>query len=132
MVRLRGLQPLFAGALFALCLLWAVTELRTALDRPHDPMAELEAEFEAFIPDIPARGEIGYLEPYVDGGSEAAVRLHYAAQYALTPRIIVAHVGPEFLIVTRGSAKPGGDPRLDGYLRILTLPNGHSLYRRFP
>ena len=94
-------------------------------------MTMQEAEFLPFVPDLPARGEIGYLEPF-RAGTESDVRLHYAAQYALAPRVIVARTGPELLIVPVGAENPSGDSRLDGYRRVRTLPNGHRLFRRFP
>jgi hypothetical protein len=56
--------------------------------------------------------------------------MHYAAQFALTPRVVVARTGPEFLIVARDTARPNGDPRLDGYHLAASLPNGHRLFRR--
>ena len=95
-------------------------------------MGELEAEFRPFALELPPTGEIGYLEPY--GGApvteEDALRMHYAAQYALVPRVIAGHIGPEFLIVARGMARPEGDPRLDGYFRVASFPGGHRLFRR--
>ena len=92
-------------------------------------MGELEAEFRPFALELPPTGEIGYLEPY-DGTTDDALRLHYAAQYALVPRVIAGHIGPEFLIVARGMAKPAGDPRLDGYFRVASFPGGHRLFRQ--
>lgn len=92
-------------------------------------MGGLEAEFGLFARELPPTGEIGYLEAY-DGGSEEAVRVHYAAQYALVPRVVIGRVGPEFLIVARGTAGPDGDPRLDGYFRVATFPSGHRLFRK--
>jgi hypothetical protein len=93
-------------------------------------MAQLEAEFRALIPELPPSGVIGYLDRYHDGGAEDAVRMHYAAQYALAPRIIVSRTGPEYVIVTNGSDRPGGDPRLDGYFPAARTPAGHRVFRR--
>ena len=118
------------GALLAWCFLAATAALRDALARDPDPIAGLEAEFRALVFDLPARGVIGYLEGYDAAGTDAAVRMHYAAQYALAPRVVVGRVGPEFLIVARGTPRPGGDPRLDGYYLVATFPNGHRVYRR--
>jgi len=78
------------------------------------------------------RGEIGYLERYVEGGSEDAVRIHYAAQYALAPRVIRARTGQEFVIVAAGHDRPGGDVRLRGYAPVASSPAGHRVFRRFP
>jgi hypothetical protein len=114
----------------AWCLLAATSALRDGLARDQDPMTALEAEFVALVFDLPSSGVIGYLERYEGAGSDDAVRMHYAAQYALVPRVVVKRVGPEFLIVARGMARPGGDPRLDGYFPVATFPGDHRVYRR--
>ncbi len=118
------------GALLVWCFLAATAALRDGLARDPDPIAGLDAEFRALVFDLPARGTIGYLEGYEDAGTADAVRMHYAAQYALVPRVVVGRVGPEFLIVARGTSRPGGDPRLDGYYHVATFPSGHRVYRR--
>ena len=112
-------------------LLAAGSALRSALALPVDPMASLESEFAALIPELPPSGQIGYLERYQDGGSVEAVRMHYAAQYALAPRIIVGRTGSEFVIVALGTERPGGDPRLSGYVQVARTPAGHRVFRRF-
>jgi hypothetical protein len=119
------------GTLLVWCVLAAAGALRDGLTREPDPMAGLDAEFSALVFDLPAHGEIGYLERYENPGADDAVRMHYAAQYALAPRVIVRRVGPEFLIVARGTARPGGDPRLEGYYPVATFPSEHRVYRRF-
>jgi len=124
-------KPIAGGVLIAWCLLSAGAALRDALGHAPDPMDEQQAAFLPLVPELPLRGEIGYLEPY-HSGTEADVRLHYADQYVLTPRVIVAHTGPELLIVPPGAEDPSGDPRLAGYRRVRTLPNGIRLFRRFP
>lgn len=121
-----------AGALLLWCMLAAVSSLLTSLARNRDPMGELDAEFRPFALELPPTGEVGYLEAY-DGATEeeeTAVRMHYAAQYALVPRVVLGRVGPEFLIVARGMAQPEGDPRLDGYFRVASFPSGHRLFRK--
>ncbi len=118
------------GALLAWCFLAATSSLRDALTSGPDPIAGLDGEFRALVFDLPARGVIGYLEQYDGAGTDAAVRMYYAAQYALVPRVVVGRVGSEFLIVARGTARPGGDPRLDGYYHVATFPNEHRVYRR--
>ena len=118
-----------AGALLVWCVLTATSILMTSLGRGRDSMGDLEAEFRPFAFELPATGEIGYLEPY-DGQTDLAIRMHYAAQYALVPRVVIGRVGPEFLIVARGMAQPEGDPRLDGYYQIARFPTGHRLFRR--
>jgi hypothetical protein len=120
-----------SGLLFAWCFFAAGSALQRSLARAPDPMATLEAEFLPFVVELPATGEIGYLEPY-SGSTEETVRMHYAAQYALTPRVVSARTGPEFLIVARGMARPDGDPRLDGYDLAASFPSGHRLFRRVP
>lgn len=132
MSRVRGWQPLLGGVLLVWCLAAAVAAWRDAIARAPDPMADLETEFRVFVPDLPATGEIGYLEAYPGSGDENSVRMHYAAQYALTPRVVVGRTGPDFLIVPRGSEQPGGDERLLHYRRVTSYPNGHRLFRRFP
>jgi hypothetical protein len=120
-----------AAALLAWCLVLAVSALLDARQRPTDPMARLDAEFRDFAPYLPPSGTVGYLDP-VGGWVEDAVRTHYAAQYALAPRIIVTRLDQPFLIVAAGAADPAGDPRLDGFVEVVRLPAGHRLFRRFP
>jgi hypothetical protein len=116
-------------ALLAWCLVAAVSSLRLTLAKPADPMGALEAEFKPFAFELPPFATVGYLEQ-PDGG-EDAVRMYYAAQYALAPRIILSRTGPEFMIVARGTAQPD-DPRLKGFHPVAALPNGHRIFRRFP
>jgi hypothetical protein len=123
-------QRVIGGALLVWCLLAAASAFRVALARDRDPIARLDEEFRALVFDLPTRGVIGYLEPYEDAGSNAAIRAYYAAQYALAPRVLVGRVGPEFLIVPHGTPRPGGDPRLDGYDLVATSPSQHRVYRR--
>jgi hypothetical protein len=115
------------AALLGWCLVAAVSALRLSLNRTADPMATLEAEFKPFLFELPPFATVGYLEQR-DGG-EDAVRMYYAAQYALVPRIVVGRVGPEFMIVARGTAQPD-DPRLAGFYPVAQLANGHRLLRR--
>lgn len=104
--------------------------LRGAWAQPPDAMARLQAEFSQLARDLPPRGEVGYLERFEDAGAEDAVRAHYAAQYALVPRVVVSRIGLEFLVVAEGAARPGGDPRLDGYFLVSVTPEGHRVFRR--
>lgn len=112
-------------------LLAAGSALRAARALPPDPMARLEAEFRALVPELPPSGEVGYLERYEDGGSVDAVRTHYAAQYALAPRVVRGRTGQEYVIVAEGTERPGGDPRLRGYVQVARTPAGHRVFRRF-
>ena len=122
------------SALGAVLLVWsllaAISTVRDGLARDADPVAVLEAEFRALVFDLPASGLVGYLEPYSGAGTDAAIRMHYVAQYALVPRVVVGRAGPEFLIVARGTDRPGGDSRLDGYHPVASFPSGHRVYRR--
>jgi len=118
------------SALLVWSLLAALSTVRDGLAREIDPIAELETEFLALVYDLPASGLVGYLEAYGEAGTDAAVRMYFAAQYALVPRVVVGRVGPEFLIVARGTERPEGDPRLDGYHRGASFPSGHRVYRR--
>ena len=114
-------------------LLAAMSTVREGLARDPDPIAELEAEFLALVFDLPPSGVIGYLERYSDSSTDDAIRMYFAAQYALVPRVVVGRVGPEFLIAARETERPGGDPRLDGYQLVTAFPAGHRVYRRlFP
>jgi len=117
------------GLLLAWCLVAALSALRDARAHPLDPTAALDQEFSALAWALPAHGVIGYLDHYDDAGSEEA-RMWYTAQYALAPRLLEVHLGPENLIVARGAARPGRDPRLDGYFVVWTAPSGHRLFRR--
>ena len=123
------IRRVLTGALLVWCLLASASSLRTSLARNPDPMGELEAEFRPLAFELPATGEVGYLEQY-GGATDDAVRMYYAAQYALVPRVVVGRIGPEFLIVARGMARPEGEPRLDGYFRIAAFPGGHRLFRK--
>jgi len=114
--------------LLAWCLVAAFSAFR--LSRPPDPIAGLDAEFSALAEHLPARDLIGFLDRHENTGTDDAARTWYTAQYALAPRVVVSRVGPEFLIVARGAARPGGDPRLDGYTHVETVAGGHRLYRR--
>jgi hypothetical protein len=95
-------------------------------------MARLESEFRVLVTDLPSSGEVGYLERYESGGAIEAVQMHYAAQYALAPRIVVGRTGPEFLIVALGTERPGGDPRLRDYVQVARTAAGHRVFRRRP
>jgi hypothetical protein len=121
-------------ALAALAVVWALVAafgaVRGARAQPIDPMARLEAEFKQLAKDLPPSGDVGYLERYVDAGAEDAVRVHYAAQYVLVPRVVVSRVGHEFMIVAQGMPRPGHDPRLDGYFLVSVTPEDHRVYRR--
>ena len=125
---------LSAAAILAWCVVATVSAFLTARTRPHDPwaVAELEGQFRRFALDLPPLGTIGYLEPYVDAGSDQAVAMYYAAQYGLAPRVLDRSPVHEFLIVPRGAARPDSDPRLAGFALFASAPGGHRLYRRFP
>jgi hypothetical protein len=120
--------------LAVLAVTWAVIAaagaVRGARAQPPDPIERLEAEFTQLAKDLPPSGEVGYLERYVDAGADDAVRAHYAAQYALAPRVVLSRVGLEFMIVAEGTTHPGRDPRLDGYFLVSATPEGHRVYRR--
>jgi hypothetical protein len=124
------------GLVFLACgaILWALVAagagLRAALAMPPDSMGLLEAEFLPLASYLPPRGEVGYLEPFEDLPGDDGVRSHYAAQYALVPRVVVAEEGKEFVIVARDTARPGGDSRLDRYFLVTRAASGHSVYRR--
>ncbi len=128
----QKLQQAIGGALLLWSLAVAASGLQATLALGRDPMAQLDAEFRVFAPYLPPVGVIGYLEGYVDGGSPEAVRMHYAAQYSLAPRVVVGRIEGEFLIVARGAARPDGDPRLDGFHLVAEFPGGHRLFRRGP
>ena len=129
------MPALWQRALAALGVMWSLlaagSAVREARALPPDPMARLEAEFRVLATDLPPYGEVGYLEPYKDGGSVDAVRTHYAAQYALAPRIVVGRTGQEFVIAAEGTDRPGGDPRLNGYVGVARTSAGHRVFRRF-
>jgi hypothetical protein len=95
-------------------------------------MGELDAEFRWFNPYLPPYAIVGYLEPYQGAGSDDAIRMHYAAQYSLVPRVVVPRVGPEYLIVAHGTPRPNEEPRLAGFSPVATFPTGDRLYRRDP
>jgi hypothetical protein len=115
----------------AWCLLASVSGLQAARARDRDRMADQDAEFRRFVPDLPAVGTIGLLQPF-NGWNDDTVRLHYAAQYSLAPRVVAEARDHEFIIVLKGADRPDGEPRLTGYARVATLPSGHRLFRRAP
>jgi hypothetical protein len=120
--------------LAALAVAWAVVAacgaVRGARAQPLDRMERQQAEFAQLAPQLPPSGEVGFLEHYENAGAEDAVRAHYAAQYALVPRVLLSRVGLEFMIVAQGMPRPGGDPRLDGYFLVWATPEDHRVYRR--
>src|SRR4029453_7158502 len=120
--------------LATLALAWSLvagaSAVRTALMLPPEPMEHLEAEFLELSSRLPLTGDIGYLDRYENAGDQAVVRAHYAAQYALAPRVLLTRTGPEFLIGARDTERPGGDPRLNGYFLVATTSAGHRLFRR--
>ena len=120
--------------LAAIAVAWAVVAACGAVwgarAQPLDPIDRMQAEFLQLARHLPPSGEVGYLERYEDAGAEDAVRGHYAAQYALVPRVVVSRVGLEFMIVAQGMRRPGHDPRLDGYFLVSATPEDHRVYRR--
>jgi hypothetical protein len=126
----QGLVTFLACGAILWALVAAGAGLRAAVVMPADAMGQLEAEFIPLASYLPPSGEVGYLERYDEPGGDDEVRTHYAAQYALVPRVVVAEVGKEFVIVARDAARPGGDPRLDGYFLVTRAATGHSVYRR--
>ena len=118
------------GLVLAWCVIAALAGMLEARDQPADAMPELDAQFRAFAAQLPARGTVGFLEPLQNAGTPEAVQVYYAAQFALVPRVVVARVGPPFLIVPRGAARGDDDPRLAGYFRIASSRGGHRLFRR--
>ncbi len=135
--RYTGVVPAsWSHTLSTLAIVWslvaALSAFRAARTQPADPMARLEAEFRQLVLELPPSGVVGYLGHYVDDGADLAVRTHYAAQYALAPRVIPNRTGTEFLIVAAGNARPDGDPRLAGYVQVARTAAGHRLFRRFP
>jgi hypothetical protein len=122
-------RTVLSGVLLAWCVLATGRVFQLTLAKPADPMSELESEFRPMAAYLPPFGEVGYLEAY-DGPTEEAVRMHYAAQYALVPRLIVGRAGAEFLIVARGTARGSGDVRLIGFHPVASFSGGHRLYQR--
>jgi hypothetical protein len=123
-------QEVLRGVLLVWCVIASSAALQSARARQIDPMARLEAEFLPFAPYLPPTSTVGYLEHR--NGTDAAIRLYYAAQYALIPRVVVAHVGPELLIVPAGAEQAGDDERLKGYRQVRAFPTGHRLFVRVP
>lgn len=124
---MRVAQWVGGGLLLLWCVIAAVSGLLAAVRQPRDPTADIQAAFLPLQFELPARGQIGYLE---GSGSEDETRTYYVAQYTLVPRVLISRVGPEFLIVPNGAERPGGDERLDGYYPVTQLPGGHRLFRR--
>jgi hypothetical protein len=111
------------------CLVAAFSTLRYA-ESPSHPVADLDAEFRSLVEHLPSRGVIGFLDPHEDATEIDGGLTWFIAQYALAPRVVVSRVGPEFVIVARGTARPGGDSRLDGYAHVTSVDGDHRLYRR--
>lgn len=124
--------PVLGGVLVVWSLVAGIAALRAAVVRDPDRMSEQDAEFRAFIAYLPPSGTIGFLQPF-DGWSDTSVRTHYAAQYALAPRVVTeSRLTEEFVIVALDAAGPEGDPRLAGFVEVARVPGGHRLFRRFP
>ena len=123
-------QQVLAALAVGWALVAAIGAVRGAWAQPLDLMERLEAEFRQLAKDLPPAGEVGFLDRYADGGAEDAQRMHFAAQYALVPRVVLARVGFEFMIVAQGAAQPDHDPRLEGYYLVSTTPEDHRVYRR--
>ena len=123
-------QQVLAALAVGWALVAALGAVRGARAQPLDPMQRLEAEFRQLARDLPPSGDVGFLERYVDAGAEEVQRMHFAAQYALVPRVVLSRVGLEFMIVAHGMARPEHDARLDGYFLVSTTPEDHRVYRR--
>jgi hypothetical protein len=126
----RIARSIAAVLLLGWCVVASTSSARTAAPSGISPIVALDAEFAALARHLPARGEVGFLDRYVGAGEEDAVRAWFTAQYALAPRIVVSRTGPEFLIVARGAANPGGDERLNGYSMLQSVDGGHRLFRK--
>ncbi len=131
MARFDGWVRVLGGVALAWSLIAALSALQAARVRPHDRMAEQDAEFREFASYLPPLGAISYLEPF-NGLNDDATRALLAAQYSLAPRVIVSTLDRDFLIVTDGAERPGGDPRLAPFVPVTRFPSGHRLFRRFP
>jgi hypothetical protein len=123
-------QQMLAALAVGWALVAAIGAVRGARAQPLDPMERLEAEFRQLAKNLPPAGEVGFLDRYVDAGAEDAQRTHFAAQYALVPRVVLARVGLEFMIVAQGAAQPDHEARLAGYFLVSATPEGHRVYRR--
>lgn len=126
----RIAAPVAGAALMAWALVNAASGWQAAVARPVDPLAELDRVFGSLAMYLPPLGTVSYLEPDDDDRPGDPVQLHYAAQYALVPRVVQARPGAEFIVVPRGTVRPDADSRLTGFYPVVTLPSGDRLYRR--
>jgi hypothetical protein len=105
--------------------------------RPVDPIAEQERAYKALIDWLPQTGRIGY-KPPADWPSDQAVLRFYVAEYALTPRLVVLDLAPEFIIVDPGAASidnapaisVNSDPGLPGFALYRKAESGLRVFRR--
>jgi hypothetical protein len=114
----------------------AVTGLVSTRSQPRSAQASLIGELGALEADLPGREAVGYFDPggddhvqIADGDRTVATPLH-VAQYVFAPRLVRAGLGPDRLVVRRGSA--GGDPDVPGYEPIGRWSGEHRVYRRAP
>jgi hypothetical protein len=125
----RRLQRAFVALLLAWCVVTALGGLRAALARNEDLRYDLEAQFAALASELPPRGVVGYLEPRAGEGLRS-LEMRHVAQYALVPRVLETHTGPEFLILAPGAVLAEADSTLAAYDPVGRELAGHRVYRR--
>lgn len=127
-------MPRLPRAGVVLVLVWALVSAavhwRSAAARGPDPVAELDAEFQALSRAASSAGPIGYLEPYDDPDRADNLLVYYVAQYAFAPRLVLRRTDLDLLVVPEGAARPDGDERLAGFEPVAGSPGGHRLDRR--
>jgi hypothetical protein len=106
--------------------------------RAVDPIAEQERAYKALIDWLPQTGRIGY-KPSADWPSDRAVLRFFVAEYALTPRLVVTDLTPEFIIVDPGAPASldnapaisiSSDPGLPGFALYRKAESGLRVFRR--
>jgi hypothetical protein len=119
---------------YAAAIVWALVSVgaswRDALRRPADPIVSLEAEFQALAPALPPSGAVGFLRFHVDDDRADRLRVFYAAQYALAPRLIQKRTDLELLIVVPDALRPGVDDRLADFTVVASSKTGYRVYQR--
>src|SRR5262245_4046978 len=138
----QGIRTLLAAVL--LCSLGLRAGIRSITDDWRtlatpwrgDFLSQELLRYQPLVSSLPQSGLIGYLAE--QRTNAIAAQRFYAAQYALTRRLLVPGSGPTYVIVDPDALIPdaGGrgtesaDPRLRSYSLYERFPNGLRVFRR--
>jgi hypothetical protein len=131
---LQIMRSAFMPAASALVFMWAVASAvvvwHKAVVQDRDPIAALDAEFQALAEVLPPSEAVGFLKYHEGDDHIDHLLVHTIAQYALAPRLVLKRNDLEFLIVAPDAARSGGDDRLADFVLVAASPEGYRVYRR--